>query len=883
MNLDREKLIQENIRLKTQLNKLETEKINNRREITNLENEITKKDKIIETMINDTQSNINSANNKASEMHLVLNVKRQYKELKKVYEKNQQELISAKKNIKFTKINELNTENKIFNEQVNKLKNIYEHSLEQKHSLKKNENEFDIMKQALSQKDYVILSFQENCQKMESEIQTLNSEKEKIKNQNIKKDDMITKLKEKLELQVKDNEKLVMKNNNIKKSEIFLSTKNKYEAKIQKLKKDITQYRDMNSKNEKILRDIEKMKNSKNSMSKFSRKIFSSNPPPLYQVEETYTKKPQSESYQKILLLQSILSEEKSEKEKLLQQVEELTQQLNTSKTIEPKIILANSYSANNIKSEIKVIDYDYLTETKFNEFKYILLKNLEANKIDTSILESRVLNSDTLDLLKDKTQYKLFISQLGNNFCDILKAKQRKDQEEIYSFINTFLYNNYVSLENPNPDEFKSKFLALFSKISFYSLEQRQELNKIIAYKLNKNKEKFIELLNYFDENEKGFICFNSINKIIEQLNLKFKNDVKEYFIYVMKCFIDDGNFLKDLKYENILKILEETPIDPNENLDEVEDDENKDNKDGDDDAIEITNEEYLSKVKDIISRICKVLLKQKKNLDEYFAKIISTSITDYKAIRLIKLVDVLKEEFNIELSNIEIFCLFTKVKPNLGASKDPDDVEEIIDYSKLKEEIENYLRNPQQGNTKEVKDSTKKKEKKNEINDKNNNMNKKYEKLDYSDVLEHAPKESFNSENFDLKKILRNFMDKHKFTFERFIFPVHCMMKLASNNKNFNRYLDVEFFKHFLYQNGILVQSINLMEYIGNNKLLYNNEKINIDYLKYLINENDKQSKEYKKSDFMLYQPIKKSIMVSNVKGLENLASSESKEEFD
>ena len=883
MNLDREKLIQENIRLKTQLNKLENEKINNRREITNLENEITKKDKIIETMINDTQSNINSANNKASEMHLVLNVKRQYKELKKVYEKNQQELISAKKNIKFTKINELNTENKIFNEQVNKLKNIYEHSLEQKHSLKKNENEFDIMKQALSQKDYVILSFQENCQKMESEIQTLNSEKEKIKNQNIKKDDMITKLKEKLELQVKDNEKLVMKNNNIKKSEIFLSTKNKYEAKIQKLKKDITQYRDMNSKNEKILRDIEKMKNSKNSMSKFSRKIFSSNPPPLYQVEETYTKKPQSESYQKILLLQSILSEEKSEKEKLLQQVEELTQQLNTSKTIEPKIILANSYSANNIKSEIKVIDYDYLTETKFNEFKYILLKNLEANKIDTSILESRVLNSDTLDLLKDKTQYKLFISQLGNNFCDILKAKQRKDQEEIYSFINTFLYNNYVSLENPNPDEFKSKFLALFSKISFYSLEQRQELNKIIAYKLNKNKEKFIELLNYFDENEKGFICFNSINKIIEQLNLKFKNDVKEYFIYVMKCFIDDGNFLKDLKYENILKILEETPIDPNENLDEVEDDENKDNKDGDDDAIEITNEEYLSKVKDIISRICKVLLKQKKNLDEYFAKIISTSITDYKAIRLIKLVDVLKEEFNIELSNIEIFCLFTKVKPNLGASKDPDDVEEIIDYSKLKEEIENYLRNPQQGNTKEVKDSTKKKEKKNENNDKNNNMNKKYEKLDYSDVLEHAPKESFNSENFDLKKILRNFMDKHKFTFERFIFPVHCMMKLASNNKNFNRYLDVEFFKHFLYQNGILVQSINLMEYIGNNKLLYNNEKINIDYLKYLINENDKQSKEYKKSDFMLYQPIKKSIMVSNVKGLENLASSESKEEFD
>ena len=881
LNLDREKLVQENIRLKTQLNKLETEKINHKREITNLENEIIKKDKIIETMINDTQSNINSDNNKASEMHLVLNVKRQYKELKKAYEKNQQELNSAKKNIKFTKINELNMENKIYDEQIDKLKNLYEHSLEQKQSLQKNVNEFDIMKQALSQKDYIILNFQENCQKMESKIQELNSEKEKLKNQNITKDDMIKKIREKLEAQGKENEQLVMKNNNIKKSEIFLSTKNKYEAKMQKLKKDIAQYRDLNSKHEKILRDIEKNKNNpQKSLQKFSRKIFSSNPQPSY-IESSYNTKTQvpSESTQKILLLQSILAEEKNEKEKLLQQVEELTQQLNTSKTIEPKIILANSYSANNIKSEIKVIDYDYLTEAHFNDFKYILLKNLEANKIDTSILESRVLNSDTLDLLKDKTQYKLFISQLGTNFCDILKAKQRKDQEDIYSFINTFLYDNYVSQEKQNPDEFKSKFLALFSKISFYSLEQRQELNKIIAYKLNKNKEKLIELLNYFDENQKGFICFNSINKIIEQLNLKFKNDVKEYFIYVMKCFIDDGNFLQDLKYENILKIVDETPLDPNENYDDVEGGE--ENKEGDDDAIEITNEEYLAKLKDIISRICKVILKEKKNVDEYFEKIVSKSITDYKAIRLIKLVDVLKDEFNIELSNIEIFCLFTKVKPNLGASKDPDDVEEIIDYTKLKEEIENYLRHPEKQSTSitpnEPKDTKKK-------SIKDLNSQKLNQKLDYSDILDHAPKESYNSGTFDLKKILVNFMEKHKFNFERFIFPVHCMMKLASDNKFFNRYLDVEFFKHFLYQNGILVQSVNLMEYIGNNKLLYNNEKINIDYLKYIISSDDGKTKEIKdNNNFITYKPIKRSIKISNVKGLENVESSGSFEEAD
>ena len=389
--------MQENIKLKTQLNKMETEKINNRREITNLENEINQKDKIIENMINETQSNTNQSN-KVSEMHLVLNVKRQYKELKKAYEKNQQELIQAKKNTKITKINELTTENKIYNEQIDKLKNLYNHSREQKQSLKKNVNDFDVMKQALSQKDYIILNFQESCQKMESEIQLLNAEKEKLKNQNNKKEEMINKIKDKLDNQSKENEKLIMTHNNIKKSETYLKAKNKYEAKIQKLKKDIAYYRDMNSKNERILREHEKIKQNPQKK-QISRKIFSSNPQPTYDISPSL----KTETNQKILLLQSILSEEKNEKEKLMQQVEDLTQQLNTSKTIEPKIILANSYSANNIKSEIKVINYDYLTETHLNEFIYILLKNLEANKIDMSILESRVLNSETLDLLKDK------------------------------------------------------------------------------------------------------------------------------------------------------------------------------------------------------------------------------------------------------------------------------------------------------------------------------------------------------------------------------------------------------------------------------------------------------------------------------------------------
>ena len=79
--------MQENINLKNQLNKMNTEKMNAKREITNLENELLQKEKIIENMINESQLNSNTFA-KASEMNLVINVKRQYKDLKKEYEKN---------------------------------------------------------------------------------------------------------------------------------------------------------------------------------------------------------------------------------------------------------------------------------------------------------------------------------------------------------------------------------------------------------------------------------------------------------------------------------------------------------------------------------------------------------------------------------------------------------------------------------------------------------------------------------------------------------------------------------------------------------------------------------------------------------------------------
>ena len=847
LNLDREKLMQENINLKSQLNKMNTEKINAKREITNLENELLQKEKIIENMINESQMNSNTFA-KASELNLVINVKRQYKDLKKEYEKNIQSLDQAKKDIKNIRLNDLILENKNLSAQIEKFKNMYYANEDQKNKLQKNIQDISAMKLALAKQDEMLLSFQENCQKMELEILNINEDIDKLNIQKNKKDDIYNKLKKKLKLQKQLNEKLTLIRDNIQNTEIFCIMKNEYEQKLQKLRKDLAYYRDSNTKNEQLVKETEKFRQKRlieeqkqEDLNIIPRRIQASNPTPLQDNENMN----EEEAKKKILLLQNLYMDEKNEVQKLKTTIEELNQKIQNNKNVEPKIILTKSYSNNNIKKPLETMDYPYFSDGDLKEFIYILVKNLEANKIDMSILESRVLNGETLELLKDKNNYKEFINQVGNNLIEILKIKNENDQIDIHSFIKTFLYNNYIALEKQVPEEFKAKLLALFTNINFYSLEQRQELNRIISSKLNNKKDKLIELLYYFDEKENGYISFSIMNKILEKLKIPFKSEVKEYFFYVLKSFPDEGNFLKDLKYENILKILEDTPINPNDLEEDIEgeDKEKENKKDNEDDAIEITNEEYLAKVKDIIERICEVLNDNKKNVDDYFLKIVSKSITDYRAIRLIKLVDVLKKDFKIDLTNIEIFCLFTKVKPNLATSKDADDIEEIIDYDKLKEEIENQLKNP--------------KPKKDKENDKDkdiktSNKPKIKEKLNYSDILEHAPYENEkNSKKDNFDKILKDFMKKHKFSFERFIFPVHCMMKLTTDGKKFNRYLDLEFFKHFLYQNGITIQNYSLYDFIQDNKLLYNDEKINIDYLKYLL-----EGKKGKENDFIMFK---------------------------
>ena len=368
---------------------MNTEKLNAKREITNLENELLQKEKIIENMINESQMNSNTFA-KASEMNLVINVKRQYKDLKKEYEKNIQSLDQAKKDIKNIRLNDLVLENKNLSAQIEKFKNMYYANEDQKNKLQKNIQDVNAMKQALAKQDEMLLSFQENCQKMELEILNLNEEIDKLQLQKNKKDDICNKLKKKLKLQKQLNEKLTLIRDNIQNTEIFCIMKNEYEQKLQKLRKDLAYYKDSNTKNEQLVKEAEKFRQKRlveeqkqEDLGFVPRRIQASNPTPISENENMN----EEEAKKKITLLQNIYMDEKTEVQKLKQTIEELNQKIQNNKNVEPKIILTKSDSANNIKKPLDTTDYAYFSDGDLKEFIYILVKNLEANKIDMIII----------------------------------------------------------------------------------------------------------------------------------------------------------------------------------------------------------------------------------------------------------------------------------------------------------------------------------------------------------------------------------------------------------------------------------------------------------------------------------------------------------------
>jgi hypothetical protein len=431
---DREKLYEENLKFKNDINKFKEILNLQKKENYNLELEINKKDKIIEEMANETQISIsnqiyrsndiftqkNTSFMKANESKLLINMKRQFKELKRELNSKKDELENLKKTLKITKFNELTIENKIILEESAKLKNLLEISQKQNSANSKNLKENLDLKEINKNKDFLIQEMNEKMKFMQTEIFEKNEEIMKLKKINNDHSEKIKKFKKDLRFQYQINEKLIMSTGNIKESSEYLELKQGMTKKLKEAKKEILYLKEQNSKKEKLNSDLKKFSQNQNQIEKNSTANFLSH--------KISDENPEEKTNSTLLLIKSKLKEVMKENEKLKNENFEFFEKIKIYENKEYGIenLLKRDTSSVNMNiyniTPMEMENFEKMNENQMNEMIYVLIKNFEANRIDVNILESRLFDDENSMKLLKSGKEKEFCEKLTNLILNLLK-----------------------------------------------------------------------------------------------------------------------------------------------------------------------------------------------------------------------------------------------------------------------------------------------------------------------------------------------------------------------------------------------------------------------------------------------------------------------------
>ena len=203
-NIEREQLYENNMQLKESINKLRRELAETKYNVFKKDNELREKEKIIRDCLkeNDLESaNVNKIE-KAKESALLTLCKEKYNLLKNSYQKEKEENNILKANIKITKIKEYQIENDILNNQLLKIKSLYENSQNNLKKYKEVVNDLNHFKEKFLKQHSIISSYAQKCDLLNSELRNLKEERD-----NLLKD---------LEINIKKQEKLKISNDKLK-------------------------------------------------------------------------------------------------------------------------------------------------------------------------------------------------------------------------------------------------------------------------------------------------------------------------------------------------------------------------------------------------------------------------------------------------------------------------------------------------------------------------------------------------------------------------------------------------------------------------------------------------------------------------------------------
>lgn len=691
--MEKERLYEETLHLKGVINMLKHDLSLARGENLKKEKEINKKDKVLEDIVQDSQSMSNIMNlpqdlkAKAKDVNLLVKMKKQFKDLKLRFNQKNEDLENLKKNMKNTKTNELQLEVHVLNEELNKLKALYAHALNQIEYNEKNVKELAQIKEHFSKQHYIVLSLKDEIEKLNKEINYREEFIAKGRETEVKYKRTIEKLKKDLNLAQKRfefSEKTKNENNDI------VKLRGDYESQIEEIKTEMKYHKDIADKKDRRVRELEtEMKNLKNNATGAFHSAFNYND--LKFIQDNPDDKLDNVTH----LFKSKLIESLQEKEKLEEKIKAYEEKL---KSGEYGGFLTSGSKINT------------LTEEELNDYTYILLKNFEAKKISKDMAMKKLFK-DILSKysLKDADNNSPILSGIIEKVILVLKANDN-DSKKIQFFIESLFI-----MANENMTIFMEKFMEFFDSVKTYTKEEASHSSEIIRNYLTKHVDYLRSSIKLYDTSNTGFISFINFRKTLENMKLRLEDQYIEYLIYVMKSFDDNKIALDELKFENLFELLsgetknnlksdlggitKESKFDLTEALN-TEDKTKKSTNNPffhseEDSEIVLTTDQFNDKIKRVIRSISIHINKNNTHVKELFQnyiikpETIDPSLKDYKddALYLKDFINALKK-VNIDLDTIDIYCLYTKFKFI-------DDFE-AINLNQLEQDVNSYPYNP-------------------------------------------------------------------------------------------------------------------------------------------------------------------------------------------
>lgn len=312
------------------------------------------------------------------------------------------------------------------------------------------------------------------------------------------------------------------------------------------------------------------------------------------------------------------------------------------------------------------------LDETRqLTEITYILIKNFEANKITPELAMSEIFQPILDTLEQDSTIEKNYlITLLTSHILSLIHCVNpvSSDQNKISFFLSHLLTNSSNEF-----GEFMDTFMKIFENIKQYTKEIENSL-------LPKLKQDLLSHNKYLIENYKSeFISFCAFRTLLNKQKIVLDDTSAEFLIYKMKQFTHDNNSIFDLSYRNLINIIDEQ-FKLNLVYDELNDE------------IVMNTKQYEKILKETTLKIAIQTTSIKNTLkNKSPSLIVNNNLVEVQAFH-----KFLNNQLNIDLSNIEIYCLFSKYKLIKENAKQNLDNKEsnvnYIDIDKLDKDLEKF-----------------------------------------------------------------------------------------------------------------------------------------------------------------------------------------------